>query len=402
MKKFIKNVLSLRWLAWIVGFMLPIKKNRIVFCTNSGGGFSDNGKYIAEELLSKNENLDIIWLTASDAAKDTLPSRIRNSRYNKFSSIIKLLTASVWVDNSRKEFLYKKKKTLYIQTWHGGGLYKRVEKSVVESLPKKYVKIAKKDSKAINIFLSDSSATTNCIYEDYWYDNYVFKTYYPRNSILIKSINDVELKNEIANKVKSFFIIPLDTKLVLYAPTFRKGESLKYYNIDFKRLINELNLKFGGCFKVLLRLHPNIANRSKELNFGESVIDASKYFDTQELLVASDVLITDYSSINYDYSFLKRPSFRYAVDIDEYMDDRGFYLNLYDYPFPLAKNNDELISIINDYDQNKYEDDLDKFNKKLGLYDIDYNQFNCSNLIVDYIKKHNIINLEKKYDLIKK
>ncbi len=400
MKALIKTILSFRWLAWIIGFILPIKKNRIVVCCNSGGGYSDNCKYIVSDLLKSNEKLDIIWLTASEKAKESLPKGVKNSRYNKFSSILKLLTASVWIDNSRKSFVYKKKKTLYIQTWHGGGMTKRVEKSVADKLPKNYVKIAMKDSKYINIFLSDSRKNSMLIYDAYWYDNYILENSYPRNTIIIESLTDNKIKQECLTKVNNYFGVT-NKKYILYAPTFRNDENTDYYNIDFSNLINVCEEKYKDEFVVLVKLHPNIASKCDFIKYNDKILNATSYFDTQELLVAADILITDYSSINYDFSFTLRPSFRYCPDIDDYLGDRGFYFDFYKYPYPTCKTNEELFNLIKNYDENKFVDNVLEFNKFMGVLEYDKNK-NVANLIIDYINEGNLTNIKEKYNLLSK
>ena len=287
MKKLIKNILSLRWLAWCIGYFLPIKKNRIFVCVNSGSGYSDNAKYIVNELLKSNEELEVYWVTSNEKAKASLPTGVKNARFNKFSSIIKMLTSSVWIDNSRKTFVYKKKKTLYIQTWHGGGIYKKVEKAVEDNLPKNYIKIAKKDSKAIDVFLSDCKLKTKNYYEDFWYDGYVLETSSPRNDIIINSLKDKELEKGIKDKVYKFFNISLDKSIILYAPTFRSNENLDVYKIDYERLIETCNKKFEKDYVVVVRLHPNIAHKCDFIEYNEKILNGSLYFDSQELLVAT-------------------------------------------------------------------------------------------------------------------
>lgn len=400
--KFIKNLLTLRWLALIIGFFLPINKNKIVITVNSGSGYCDNPKYIAEELL-KNKDLKIIWLTSSNTAKESLPKEITSSRYNKFSSIIHLMTAAVWIDNSRKSFLYKKKKTLYIQTWHGGGLYKKVEKDVEDKLPKNYINIAKKDSKAINIIISDCKEKTKHFFNSFWYNGYVFESGLPRNDIIIKSTYDIKIYNEIRRKIFNNFDIPLNKKIILYAPTFRNDGSMDSYDLDYSRILKVCKEKYNNDFIFLLRLHPNIAMKSNFFKFdNKEIFNATFYSDVNELLVATDILITDYSSINFDFSFTNRPSFRFVKDLDKYYDDRGFYMDISEYPYPLAKSNDELEEMIKKFDEIKFKHKNENFMRKLGVFKIDNASVNVSNLVIDYINTFDFKKIICKYSLVKK
>jgi CDP-glycerol glycerophosphotransferase len=117
-------------------------------------------------------------------------------------------------------------------------------------------------------------------------------------------------------------------------------ESLEAYSIDYHRLINNLTTKFGGEWKVLLRLHPNLERRYKNISLDSDVIiDASQYQDINELIIASEILITDYSSCMFDAMVAGKIVFLFATDIDEYDKDRGRYFEFADLPFSLAVNN---------------------------------------------------------------
>jgi CDP-glycerol glycerophosphotransferase len=126
---------------------------------------------------------------------------------------------------------------------------------------------------------------------------------------------------------------------------------------------------FGGAkVTLLLRLHPNLigkADTSSLINH-PSVIDMTRYHDMQELLCVSDMLITDYSSSMFDYAMLRRPCMLYATDVAEY--DRGYYYDFRELPFPLAQNSEQLINLIENFDEKEYQRDLKTFlDERLGL-----------------------------------
>ena len=155
--------------------------------------------------------------------------------------------------------------------------------------------------------------------------------------------------------------VPQDSKLVLYAPTFRKPVTLEPYRIDwvatteaFKKFFNSENVV------IMLRLHPNIMTRdTSSLINAPSVIDMTKYHDMQELLCISDVLITDYSSSMFDYSLLERPCILYATDLEAY--DRGYYHKFSELPYPIAQSQEELINVIETFDHQAYQNALNDF-----------------------------------------
>ena len=121
--------------------------------------------------------------------------------------------------------------------------------------------------------------------------------------------------------------------------------------MDTNNILQTLREKFGGDWVIAIRLHPHVKKYSEELyEFGEYVVDASYYPDIQELLVSSDIAITDYSSCIFDFMLSKKPGFIFATDIKEYNTERGFYYPLESTPFPVASTNDTLAENIRNFD----------------------------------------------------
>ena len=269
-------------------WLLPINPQKIVFSSYCGRGYGDNPKYISEELLKMGANYQMIWIINADKEAKSLPTGIIPCRLGSLRWIYHLATAKIWVDNCRKPFYYKKKGQYYIQTWHGFAL-KRIEKDVEDNLDDIYVKLAKKDSRFTDIIISDSKFMTSIYEKSFWYDGKIVEWGSPRNDIF----NLPGGLEESKKKIYSFYDIPQNCKIVLYAPTFRADGSLTPYKIDLERLKLACEIKFGGEFVVLVRLHPNIAKKSAELSFDWSQhIDASMYSDMQVLLAASDVVVS--------------------------------------------------------------------------------------------------------------
>lgn len=140
------------------------------------------------------------------------------------------------------------------------------------------------------------------------------------------------------------------------------------YRFDYDALIHALGERFGHKFTFAYRLHPNIA-KLRRPDFLQKYTDASFYKDAQELLSATDVLLTDYSSIMEDFMLTGRPGFIYAPDVASYSDDRGFYYSLQDRPFPFAQNEEELLSEILEYSEDEHKRDVERFSKMIGLED---------------------------------
>lgn len=340
-----------------ITYLFPIKKNRIVLSSFYGKGYGDNPKYIAEQLYEMDNSLDLIWVVESSEKIASLPNYIKPCVRGSMQYYYYMNTAKVWVDNCRSHFLNKKRKQKYLQTWHGFAL-KRIEKDVEDSLSQQYVRTAVHDSDMIDAIVSDSRHMTNIYKKSFWYNGRVYEWGAPRNDILITSHKN----GIIRKKVCEIYGLSNECKFVIYAPTFRSNRSLDYYKMDFSRVINACERKFGGEFVVLVRLHPNIADKSYELGLnGSTAIDASGYPDIQELLAVSDVAISDYSSIMFDFATTNKPCFQFSTDIEDYLKDRNFYFQLDKLPFPLAKSNDELEQIILNFNQYNYAEEISKF-----------------------------------------
>ena len=213
----------------------------------------------------------------------------------------------------------------------------------------------------------------------FWYDGEVLECGVPRNDLLFNNIK------ETSKKVKSFFNIESDKKIIMYAPTFRKDNNIEVYKFDYEKCVQEFNKRFSEKYVMLIRLHPNVFHKSTELNFNsDNVLNASFYPDMQELLVATDILITDYSSSMFDFMLTKKPCFIYASDIRNYRDDRGFYFELEKLPFLISKSKEEIIKNIEGFDKEIYLDKVDKFLKEQGCVD----DGNASSRVVDWIENN--------------
>ena len=309
----------------------------MVLSSFGGKGFGDNPKAIALELLKADPSLDLVWLTRNPDLE--LPQGIRPCRFGTPQAVRELSTAKVWVDNSRGGAHYKKKGQFYLQTWHGFAL-KCIEASA-KNLPQHYVQQAKADSQRIDLLISNSDFMTELYRRDFWYDGQIAAFGSPRNDVFFHP-------TDAGDQVRDFFGLSADTKLLLYAPTFRDDGSVEAYGLDAEGALNACEVRFGGKWSALLRLHPNAAALSEGLFAydGQRLIDATAYPDMAELLQAADLLITDYSSSMFDYALSGKPCIRFATDLEEYQKGRDFYFPLDCLPFPLAQSNEELISLL--------------------------------------------------------
>ncbi|WP_433959448.1 CDP-glycerol glycerophosphotransferase family protein [Cytobacillus horneckiae] len=346
-------------------WFLPLSKDKIVICNYYGKGYGDNGKYISEEIIKQGHTHDIVWLLDKELINKTqFPPRIRVAKYGSFRGLYELATAKVWIDNCRK-FFYppKRNNQYYIQTWHGGIALKQVERDVVSKLDSYYINYAKRDSKMADIFISNSTFCSDMYKSAFWYEKKILECGTPRCDNLVNESNKVKIK------VRSYFNIDNDVQLLIYAPTFRADLNTKAYDIDFVRLIEVLEERFGGEWNILVRLHPNVSFKHNFMEYSSKIINATNYDDMYELLAVCNILITDYSSTMFEFSFSYKPVLLYANDIDEYVKDRDFYFDIHSLPYPLATNNEQLFDLIVKLDNSVYLNNLKEFLAGLEVFE---------------------------------
>lgn len=366
--------------AWTVCGLLPIKKNKIVASSFYGKGYSDNPKAIFEELRKRGEDLDLVWVT-KPGQESTLPEGVRPVKYGSLRRIYELSTAKVWIDNCRKGAMKKRKKQYYLQTWHGLAL-KRIEKDAATKLDDEYTPYAIRDSGQTDVIVSNCAHMTKVYKTGFWYDGEVLETGSPRNDMLFEDAAPYR------KKVREAMGLPVDRNLVLYGPTFRADHSLDAYCIEADGLLAALRDRFGGDWTLLVRLHPAVEAMSDRVFTydGKTVCNATPYPDIMELLAACDCVITDYSSLMFDFALTGRPCFQFATDLQAYLADRNFYFPLSDLPFPCAESNAALCDNIRDYSEETQKSRWKTFNKDFGLIDDGKASSRCADLILAQVK----------------
>ena len=360
----------LRRAFWYLCALFPIKKNKIVFVSYYGKGYGDNPKYIAEALLKQNAPLEYVWI-ADQPEKADLPAGFKTAKLNSFRYIYHMSTAKFWVDNARKYWCRKKKNQLYVQTWHGGFGLKKIVNDALDKLEPDYQRMAQRDASQTDLMLSNSRTLTKLYRDAFWYpEGEILECGLPRNDKLFHYTQaDVQQSKEKLH-------LPQDVKVALYAPTFRQNadlsvsDALSAYDMDYKACAKALSERFGGKWVLLLRLHPNVMKLAKDLKFdNETTFDASAYNDIQELYMISDLAITDYSSVMFDFMLTKRPCLLYASDVEDYKKQRDFFVTIDSLPFPLAQNNAQLRDNILHFDEKIYYEKVDAFSAYHGFCD---------------------------------
>lgn len=345
----------------------PIDNSKIVLDNIGGKGYGDNPKYIAEELLKDSEKYKIIWLTNKDDL--FFPAGITAVKKQSLRAYYEVATAKVWVTNVRFRKLAKKRcNQILLQTWHAGQAMKKIEGDAEDKLTVSYVQTAKTDGKECDGILIDGKQNEDIFQRAFWLNpNCEFLRFgSPRTDILLNEKDNRELIDSVREKLG----ISRSSFVVLYAPTFRDDYSIDAYIEDYNSLYKVLEARFPEV-TIAVRFHPNMANKMGgiELQDYPFMVNATLYPDSQELVIASDCLITDYSSIAFDFAMLNKPVFLYQADQEAYIQERGVYPLFYDMPFAKNRTFEELLQEISSFSQEEME-------KRIQLFYSKYPNFN--------------------------
>lgn len=344
-----------------------INNKKIVFSNFAGQGYSDNPKYIAQELKKRNAEYDLVWCV-KDLASHDVPEGIRAVKYGTDECFYEWATAKAWVDNIRNtERPQKRRKQVYLQTWHGSYSPKKSEGASEDVLMPSYVRRAKKDGQQMDAIISGCLLESEVMKDYFWLGKKTEILEYgiPRNDILFNH----EVGEKKREEIRRMFEIPENTGVILYMPTYRDDGSMDCYKLDFESIINAFELKFGRPFVAIVRLHPNIRTQWKELDYSAKVINGSLYPDSQELFFAADYLISDYSSAPFDFILLRRPAFLLSLDHESYCKTRGVWDEIEKYPFALSLSCDEFIEKINEFSMDEYWKAVDTYFGKYPMFD---------------------------------
>lgn len=340
----------------------------IVFETFGGKNYSDSPKYIYEYMLKNYPDYKYVWILKNPSKSEIPgnPLKIKKGSLEYYKAYSK---AKVWVNNARLPLaLNKKDNQKYIQTWHGTPLKRLANDMKVVRMPgtttPQYKRNFHMETSRWDYLVSPNHYSSEIFESAFWMDEErVLEIGYPRNDLLVTHANDEELISKIRENVN----IPEGKKVLMYAPTWRDDEFIKKGQYLFELKINLENLyeSIGDEYVILLRMHYLISNAIDLSGYENFAIDVSDYDDISELYLITDALITDYSSVMFDFGILKRPQFFFAYDIEKYDKDlRGFYLDyVNDLPGPIFEDPFDLADSLKDVDliKESYQDKIDEF-----------------------------------------
>src|SRR5699024_3141759 len=256
-----------------------------------------------------------------------------------------LARARVWVNNQNfPTYLTKRKGTTYVQTWHGTPLKKMLHD--IENVMGRNDTYLERVTNSVNrwdYLLSPSSYASETFRSAFQYKGPIIEKGYPRNDVFYKQ-NIKERSEDIKSRLR----LPRDKKVILYAPTFRDNQTSKKNKFMFQVQMDleKMQQELSDEYIILLRMHLVINNKLSIPKWQKGFVkNVSNYPDMQELLLISDILITDYSSVMFDYANTKRPILYFTYDLETYRDMvRGFYIDFEkEAPGPFVRTTDEII-----------------------------------------------------------
>ncbi len=344
-------------------FIFPINKRKICFIAFGGRALTCNPKYIYNSIFNKFKNkYEYIWLIKDKRNNVETNDNTKIIKYISIKSFYHLATSKYIITNYSMIIRPPiRKKQIYVNTWHGGGAYKRVG-VVKNTIDKKRTALTFKIlAKETDYLISSCQIQTGAHQETMMISSSnILNIGFPRNDIFFKDYS--HLKSKIYEKYK----IPNNVKLLLYAPTYRgvAGNLSENTSLDIDTVLCYLEKKFNSKFLCLYRGHYYIHNKKIT-----QTIDVSDYSDMQELLCAADILITDYSSSIWDFSYTKKPCFLYTPDLEDYKNERDFYTDISKWGFSISKNTNQLIENIEKFNQNEYNMKIDEAHKYFGSFE---------------------------------
>lgn len=362
---------------------LPVKKRTVVFESHLGKQFSDSPRAIYEEMRRQGLEFEAIWSYAG-SPKD-FPKGVTLVKRWSLPYLKALAQAEFWVDNQSYPLkLTKRPETTYIQTWHGSALKNMgFDQPSLKAQTRQQQAEQQRSLDRFDRFLIRSEHDVHTLAKAFRLkEKTLLRVGYPRNDALVRARQrEAALGARERGPLAAELGIAEDKTVLLYAPTFRKAGG-RHGRFELPFDVERFADQFGDRYVLLVRSHylnhvvlpPTVQGR---------VIDVSARHDVTPLLELADGLITDYSSVMFDYALLDRPLVFFTYDYDEYVHEgRGTYFDLLEHaPGPVVRTEDAFHEAIKSFESQalEYAKSRKEFVAKFGEYD----QGNAAQSIVD-------------------
>ena len=318
-----------------IGWFVKTEDKLVLFSSYGGRQYSDSPKVLYEAMKKDSCFAGYRFTWAFEHPEEYVGVIDNCVKMDSLSYFITALKAKVWITNVNIErgLHFKKRNTIYLNTWHGTG-------------PKKGGNAVKGrkdyDFSYVDILICDGEYSKHEMVE--WFNAT------ERNIIMCGRPREDELYSFEAEdnaRIRKTLGIPLDKKVILYMPTWREYGNL---NIDWKKW----HLALSNEYVVLVRYHHFAKGNKSDIQMNQFLFDGTKHKNVNELYWVSDVLISDYSSAFFDYGLLGRPMLCFAYDYEKYEQGNGLLMDLKnEFPGGIQRTEEAMIQAIQ---QMNYQD----------------------------------------------
>jgi CDP-glycerol glycerophosphotransferase len=323
-------------------------RDAVLYNSFTGRQYSDSPRAVHEELVARGLPLEHLWVVQDGQV--ALPEHTQEVRYSGREWYEAYATSRYIVTNQHlPDWFRRREGQVVVQTWHGTPL-KRIAHDIsdVRFADPLYLEKLAVETGNWSVLLSPNRFSTPILRRAFRYEGELLESGYPRNDVLCRGTE------AMAEQVRARLGLPAGKKVVLYAPTWRDDE---YYGPGRYKISMQLDLDrtaeaLGDDHVLLVRRHPNVVDEIPQAG-GGFVWDVSTYPDIADLLAATDILVTDYSSVMFDFANTGRPMLFFTYDLEHYRDRlRGFYIDFEaEAPGPLLATSDEVIEAIRGVDE---------------------------------------------------
>lgn len=354
--------------------IMPTNKKIVMFESNLGRNYTGSPKAIYEEMVRQGLDKKFRCYYILEKPKTEIPGAGKTVKRNRFKYFFLFMQAGIWVCDTRlPKYIIKKPKGIYIQTWHGTPLKKlALDMDTVHMAGEKgienYRKNFMENTGTWDYLISQNHFSTEIFRRCFAFDKEMLEIGYPRNDILFAKNNEkdiTDLKNRLG--------IPLDKKVILYAPTWRDNEFYGKGHYKFNRAMDFdlMQEMLSDEYVMIVKYHYLVMDKVDWRPYKGFIYNCNLSYDIAELYLVADLMITDYSSVMFDYSLLQRPMFFFCYDLEEYRDTlRGFYFDfLEEAPGPVTLTTEELANSILHYNQAQFKDKQEAFHQKFNHAD---------------------------------
>ncbi|WP_413286617.1 CDP-glycerol glycerophosphotransferase family protein [Bacillus mojavensis] len=352
---------------------LPINNKMIIYQSFHGKSYSCNPRAIYEKVVDMHgsgyKNIWVLNNIYKPMEGNTIIVKPYSLKYYYY-----MARSKYFINNGNfPDFYKKRKKAVHVQTWHGTPLKKlgfdisQESPSYKENTSPELIRRNKRWDFAV----SPNSFTSSVYRSAFQFDKEIIKSGYPRNDIFYQTNKDNVIRN-----IKEELNIPVDKKVILYAPTWRDDD---FHNkkqnepYEFKFSLDHFVEQFSDEYVLLVRLHYRDAIRAQVSNYKGIIYNVSNYDDIKYLYIISDILITDYSSVMFDFANSRKPMIFFAYDINKYSSAlRGFYFDFnQEAPGPIVTRENDLFKVIGNINQfnHLYKSNYNYFVEKYCEYD---------------------------------